>query len=278
MVFESLINPIEAERHPQKLLIIGLLNTSLAILISAWLFKDIGGIVSVFLTVMLFQILVFRTIQLEEYKALFNKKVDNTLRHHIKALRFLIFLFVGSSVAYSFLYFFLPNKFFVWQLSILKSTVVNTKAMGILNEPYLINILYNNYKLLLIVLFLSFISCSGGIFILIWNASVIGVAISFFITQQLKLTTLFPFAYALSVGLASFLGVFIHGIIEISAYFLMGIAGSIISVSLIHKHYQIREFYKVLFDVADLIIFSVILIFIAGLIEVYLSPIVFQLI
>lgn len=273
MVFESLITPVQSEKKPYFLFLIGFGNTALALLLSKWIFNNLGGIISIFFTTLLLHILVFRTMQLEEYKSLFYSKEMARLNEHVKALRFLLFLFFGSTVAYAVFYFFFPEPFFRFQINAFQNAELITKIFTS-NSSFLITILFNNYKLLLLVLLLSFISCSGGLFILIWNASVIGITLATLIEQQITVTTSFPVLSAISFGIANFLHIFLHGALEIAAYFLIGIAGSMISVALIHKHYHNRSFYRILFDVADLILISVFLIFIAGIIEVYISPMI----
>ena len=67
----------------------------------------------------------------------------------------------------------------------------------------------------------------------------------------------------------------IHGIPEILAYIIAGVAGGILSVAIIKKKLQNREMEKVLLDVSDLILLSVFILFIAGLLEVFVTPVLF---
>ena len=74
---------------------------------------------------------------------------------------------------------------------------------------------------------------------------------------------------------ASFLRYLIHGIPEISAYFTAGLAGGIISVAVIKHHFKQEKFWHVLYDSISLIILAIIILFIAALIEVFITPALF---
>ena len=60
-----------------------------------------------------------------------------------------------------------------------------------------------------------------------------------------------------------------HGILEMVSYFVAGLAGGIISIALI-KH-NLKED-KVLVDALDLILLSLGILVVAGLVEVYITP------
>ena len=67
----------------------------------------------------------------------------------------------------------------------------------------------------------------------------------------------------------------IHGIPEIAAYFVAGLGGGIISVAVIKENFATKKFSKVILDSSDLILIAVLLLIIAGLLEVYITPILF---
>jgi uncharacterized membrane protein SpoIIM required for sporulation len=125
----------------------------------------------------------------------------------------------------------------------------------------------------------SFLYGAGAIFILMWNASVIGVAIGNFIrtnvaalANQLGGITIGGYFSVVSIGLFKYV---IHGIPEILAYFVAALAGGIISIAIINHEYSSRKFEHILLDAADLLLLSIAIIFIAGLLEVYVTPVVF---
>ena len=66
MVLETLISPAKAERHPWEMFFIGIVYSSVSILLSLWLFKEYASIVMIFLTTLLCAPMMYGTIILEE--------------------------------------------------------------------------------------------------------------------------------------------------------------------------------------------------------------------
>ncbi len=101
------------------------------------------------------------------------------------------------------------------------------------------------------------------IFILAWNASVIAAAIGIFTKSELS---------ALPLGLFRYL---VHGIPEIASYFIVALAGGMISVAVIKHEIGTDKFWDVLQDSLNLIIIAILVLFIAALLEVFLTPLLF---
>lgn len=121
----------------------------------------------------------------------------------------------------------------------------------------------NNIYVLIFTILFSLAFGAGAIFILVWNASVIGAAIGIFAKGSL---------INLPAGLFRYM---IHGIPEISAYFVGALAGGIISVAVIRKDLQGEGTWKILQDSLLLVIIAILILVVAGLMEVYLTPILF---
>jgi uncharacterized membrane protein SpoIIM required for sporulation len=68
----------------------------------------------------------------------------------------------------------------------------------------------------------------------------------------------------------------IHGVPEISAYFLGAVAGGIISAAVVRSDYRDPKFYEIVLDSIDLIAFASLLLIIGALIEVGITPIFFS--
>jgi uncharacterized membrane protein SpoIIM required for sporulation len=119
---------------------------------------------------------------------------------------------------------------------------------------------------------------AGAIFILTWNASVISTAIGNIIRTNIASHTVTGFSkissYFQIISLA-ILRYMIHGIPEIVAYFVAGLAGGIISVAAINEKFGTRKFEKIVLDSSDLILISVLILILAALIEVYITPALF---
>ena len=66
-----------------------------------------------------------------------------------------------------------------------------------------------------------------------------------------------------------------HGIPEIFAYFIGGLAGSIISVAVIREKFGTKNFEKVVLDSSDLVLIAVLILILAAFIEVFITPVLF---
>jgi len=134
-------------------------------------------------------------------------------------------------------------------------------------------------KVLIFCILFSFLYGAGAIFILTWNASVIATAIGNFIRTNLAYyaskTGIVKYGFYLQITSLSLLRYLTHGIPEILAYFVGGLAGGIISVAVINERFGTKRFEKIVLDSSDLILLAVLLLIIAALIEVYVTPLLF---
>ena len=146
--------------------------------------------------------------------------------------------------------------------------------VGIMNKIFL-----NNVKVLIFCILFSFIYGAGAIFILTWNASVIGAAAGNFIRTHVasaaEATGFSKFAAYFHASSYSILRYSIHGIPEIGAYFIAALAGGILSVAIIRHDFGTTNFEKVLLDASDLILISIFILFIAAVLEVFVTPVFF---
>jgi len=282
MVLESLTNPFRAEARPLPLFVIGFVYASVAAVLSMWIFADYASLVMVFLTAMAAVPLFHNTMRVEEEKDILLQGEKSMLKEHSKAFTFFLFFFLGMVVAYALWYVVLPSATSSSLFSIQSQTIagLNQQLTGQFARVNLFSkIFLNNIKVLVFCILFSFIYGMGAIFILTWNASVIGVAAGNFIRTQVA-------SYATSLGLAkfsaylyvvslSFVRYFIHGVPEILAYFVAALAGGIISVALVKHDFGTKNFEKILLDASDLLLLAIGLLFIAAVIEVYITPVLF---
>jgi uncharacterized membrane protein SpoIIM required for sporulation len=273
MVFEALINPMKAERRPWELFFIGIFYSSLAIVLSLWIFNDHASLVMVFITVLACVHIVYGVIQLEEEKGKTIMSESALFKEHGKALLLFTFLFLGFVVSFSLWYVSLPsealsNVFGVQQQTI---TQINTQITGgfTFSLTTFSKIFLNNIKVMIFCLLFAFFFGTGAIFILSWNASVIGTAIGSFVKGSMESG---GFVSAFSLGVMRYMT---HGIFEIGAYFMVGLAGGIISIAIVKHEYGSEGFRHTLLDSLDLVIGSVVVLFVAGLIEVFVTPVLF---
>lgn len=285
-MLEMLINPKKAERRPWEMFFIGFFYASLSVLLVKWVFSQDAvlikhsGILVVLFTVLFSLPFMYYTLRLEEHKVRKGRGSVELVRTHRKAVYAFLWLFIGFTVAFAFWNSILlttetskpqietycminrPGSFdeCVRQYGIKDSTKL---APFMTNTERLFSIFTNNIYVLLFTLVFSLIFGAGAIFILAWNASVIGAAIGIFTNYELS---------SLPLGLARF---FIHGIPEIASYFIVALAGGMVSIAVIKHETGTEKFWEVLQDALNLVIVAVVVLFIAALMEVFITPIVF---
>ena len=280
MVLESLIKPKLAESRPSKMFFYGLLYASIAVILSLWIFQDQASMIMVFLTVLACVPLVYRALIMEEKKDLQIKTEVRILQEHGKLLKFLMYLFLGFVIAFSVWFIVLPGSMvqslFSTQLHTISAINNQVTANATNNTSFLGAIVLNNMKVLFFCLFFSFFYGAGAIFILTWNASVIASAIGTFVKIEIE-------RYAATAGLIKFAGYMhilslgvirymTHGLFEILAYFIGGLAGGLISVAVMRHDFGSEKFKIIMRDVLVLIAIAAVILIMAGLVEVYITP------
>ncbi|MBI4141235.1 stage II sporulation protein M, partial [Candidatus Woesearchaeota archaeon] len=261
---------------------LGVFYSSIALFLSLWIFEEYAGLVMVFLTVMACLPLMYHLLAYEEEKDVefFDERV--LLREHSRAIVAYLLLFLGMTVGFSFWYVSLPSALAtnVFQIQTDMISNLNQQVTGNFLQINLVSkIFLNNVKVLIFCILFSFIYGSGALFILSWNASVIGAAAGNFIRTHLadfagSIGLVKVGSYFYVVGL-SLLRYTLHGVPEILAYLVAGIAGGILSVAVIHHEFGTRNFERILLDVSDLVLISVFILFFAALVEVFITPMFF---
>ncbi len=286
-MFEMLINPRKAERRPWELFFVGAFYAGLALFLVNWVFgQDIvlsqySGIFLITFTVMFSLPFVYYTIRFEERKILPSQGTWALLKEHRRGLYTFLWLFTGFVVAFSIGYMMLDTpKAFKAQIETycLINRPLNLQECvkqygedakdtptGFISQPQkrLLLIFSNNIYVLIFTLVFSLIFGAGAIFVLAWNASVIAAAIGIFTNSNFS---------ELPLGLGRYL---LHGLPEIAAYFIVALAGGLISVAVIKHEIGTEKFWEVLQDSLNLIICAVAVLFVAALMEVYLTPLFF---
>ncbi len=258
----------------------GFIYSIAGLILSYFVFKEGAGLLTVFLIVLAAVPLLYTTITNEEELDLKLDTEIGLLKEHGKVLVFLIFLFLGIMAALSLAYIMLPNEvvnvvFGIQQQAILN---VNNNIQGkIASFDLFTRIFSNNLKVLFFCIVFSFLYGTGALFILTWNASVVAAAMGNFFKIELGKAASVAGMSSISAYFAaaslSFFRYMTHGLLEMASYFVAGLAGGIISIALI-KH-NLKED-KVLIDALDLILLSLGILVIAGLVEVYITPLVIR--
>lgn len=283
MVVESLLFPLKAEKKPWEMFFLGFLYTSVGIFLSLWIFRSEASMIMVFMITMAALPIFYNTMKLEESKDMIMDNETAILKEHNKAISFFIYMFIGIAVACALWYSLLPtptiNQLFDKQVGTIQA--INNQVSGnvVHNLNIFWKIFFNNFKVLAFSILFAFIYGAGAIFILAWNATVIGAAIGNFIrsnisnyTSSLGLLEAGNYFHVVSLGLLKYS---LHGIPEIAAYFYGGLAGGILSVALIRKHFKTKKFSMIMTDFSELVLIAIGFLVAAAFLEVYVTPVLF---
>jgi uncharacterized membrane protein SpoIIM required for sporulation len=286
-MLESLVNPKRIEIGAWKMLFIGLLYGSLSLLLVKWFFaSDIvlskfSGMIVVAFCVMFSLPFMYFLIKQEEEEDEQVEGFFSVLKMHKDAIFAFIWLFLGFILAFSLWYMILSDsnlfnaqvetycminspgnieacvaKYDITQKAI--STGAATKEMRFLS------IIENNVYVMIFTLIFSLIFGAGAIFVLAWNASVISAAIGIFTNYDIK---------DIPFGVLRYM---IHGFPEIAAYFITALAGGIFGIGIIKNGVKGPKFLRIVENVVILLFISIMILIIAGIIEVYITPTLFR--
>ena len=285
-MLEMLLSPGRSERRPWELFFVGIFYATLSVILVNWIFASdpvlskYSGMIIVTFAVMFSMPYVYYTIRMEENKSASLKGI-RLLTEHSKAINAFLWLFVGFIIAFSFWYIVLgsPDNFRA-QIETYCSINSPQNYQGCVNEHGIKEgvsgtgfvtgeisggrlfggILTNNLYVLIFAVVFSVIFGAGGIFILSWNATVIAAAMVIFAKSDI---------YSLPLSLGRYM---IHGIPEIAAYFIGTLAGGIIGLAIVRKEFKTSRFWDIIYDSIILIVVAILILVIAGLIEVFLTP------
>ena len=258
MVLDWLIDLHKAEEKPWRMLVLGFIYSSVAAGLALLIFPSQASAILLVLTVAAFMPIMLNLMKIEELK---EEKSRFLIKQHWPALKFFVFLFVGMIIAYTLWFAAMPaeiaKSLFSMQLETIAGRGVELGALTGLNS--FAGILANNSRVLIVGLMLAFVFGAGAVFILDWNATILGVLLGNL------------FHHRVDFSAARYL---VHGIPEITAYFVAGLAGGIISAAIARHKIGTKQFNNVLKDSAGLIVLSIIILIIAALLEVYVSPLI----
>lgn len=260
MVLEKLVTIREAVRHPLWMFVIGAVVSVISLFISFLVFPESVGLfttvlITFIMTPFMVNLLTYETFMTElEIK---KKTVQNFFQRHWDILAIYTAFFSGMIVALSLAFLFLPDdtvsKLFEDQI-----TEIKLIRGSFLASATFLKIALNNIGVLVLSVLFAFIFGSGAIFILSWNASVLSAAIGLTAKSIGGLS-------GVPIALATYLP---HGVFEIAAYFLGGIAGGILSALVMKR--KTALFGIMVKDIVKVLAVAIALLFIGAVIEAVL--------
>jgi len=260
MVLESLFSIEEVRSNPSRLFFLSVIGTIIAIIISSFLNQ--GGLFLVFLITLVILPLTIKQLKYEErrreYDHFWNYLYSlGFFSRHKDLIIAYFYLILGITLSISVSYLILPTKIsssiFSDQILTISSITGNATKSAIFSK-----ILFNNIGVMVVCFAFSLFYSSGAIFLISWNASVLGVVVG----QGAKNLMGIP-----SIPLV-LLSYFPHGIFEFTGYILAGIAGGILSIALARHKESRKHFLFVLQDSLLLFAMGIVFIFIGAIIEV----------
>ncbi len=268
-------------KKPIHLFGTGFFYSSIAIFVSAVLFFHAPSMVIVtFMTLPTVYIFtqILKRKSLEEVKV---KSLLDLLTVNIDIVEMYTFLFLGMVAGIALWFSVLPasmadgllseqlfNLYSITQISAASASATATTTQAFGTEIFML-IAMNNIKLVLLMAVLSFIFAAGALFILAWNASVVGVAIGLVVR---RLSTEGGLATAVAQGIPlGFAYYIMHLVPEVVSYFLAAIAGAMISSAMMRYDPFGPKSRKLMLVAACLIVMSIGLILLAAGIETNLS-------
>ncbi len=281
-MLEEIVDPSYAREKPSLIFFLAILFVSLAVLINIAL-PNLAGAALTFAFAPAIPLILSLLIKEEdeEEKRLELLEQKRAWQYHLPLLKVFSLFFAGAFVAYMLWYAFLPDsigttvfgsqqqeisRLGVEFVKTTRSEVVSERGQnyvriyevsGRVIKPGLAWKLFaHNAVVLLFMFFFSFIYGVGAIYLLLWNASVIGI----FVGEQFRQ---FGFNEFLSV----FLRILPHGLLEVGAYFMAAIAGGVLSVALMHKHHMKPQFKLIAIDIGLLLFNSIAALALAAVLE-----------
>ena len=285
MVLESIITLRDVEKRPELIIITAMLSVSVAILIATFAFNASTSMLWIAFTTIAMMPLMVRMFQVMEKREVTEKPdTMNFVERNVEIVRIYAFFFFGVIFATSVWFAILPpevsNIVFAEQVT----TVSGIKALGesmtgqftgtalipgdlVHNATFIFT---NNMWVLGLVLLTSVIYGAGAIFVITWNASVIGVyigrimnelTVNFYQGQQYGKLLAFGHGWFITLGFLP------HGLLELTAYTFGAIAGSLISAAIVQRKYRIKEFEIVFRDGVILLVLAAFLLGVGALVE-----------
>ncbi|MEM4255028.1 MAG: stage II sporulation protein M [Candidatus Norongarragalinales archaeon] len=290
MVLEYIVSPSEAKRKPWELAVVSFLFVSFGVL-TQMLIPSLQGSVIIFALIPLIPLFFFILLrdeaeeehfdtmkeEIDEWKKVLKELKDEQLSHlsrfallqrfkriinvHKTMIELFGFVFLGAILAYTFWFSILPQQqsydLFYSQLQEIRTLRAVITAQVFSAEKFEFLLTHNVQVLALMFLF-SLLYGIGALYLLLWNASIIGVILGEKLVQQGMLGVL--------VG---FLSLIPHGIFEITSYLVAALAGGVLSIAILRSSNK-KPFFKYLIeDVAFLTILSLALLAIGAVVEAY---------
>ena len=271
-MLESLLEAEKAEKSPWKVLFIAIAIGAVAIALAAIIGggNESGHLVVAFACIAAAPMMV-RVIHIEERadtQPWFSKSEIGLLMRHGDMFAVYAFYFIGIIIITSLFFTVFPPDVMgqvfanqVKELGAINALHGTAHAVGACGFMCLIE---NNLGVLGLVMLFSFMFGAGAVYIITWNASVVGVLVGTIAKQHAASgggSLILAYLVALPYSLIS---IFPHGVFEIGGYFLGGLASGMLGAAMIRSDYKNRTVMK---DLTIIVVLATLFVVIGAAIE-----------
>ncbi len=290
MVVERLFKEQMLKQKPVFALCAGVFFTLVGFVTSYLLFRPFVGLATILFTVILALPSLIRLFEMEEEE---QKHEASFLTRNEYLIDFYLYFFIGS-----FLVFFLigiygqqtkQNLVFsledLQQLSVPRGRATDVFPAPPMQSREIYSIFSNNFYVMIISFVLSLFYGAGSLFLITFNGSIFAAALARVITLKIPhdpswYTYTLPLLGKFSpqgfwftyTFMACNMGImFFHGIPEVLAYFFAAIAGGALSEAFVREKLFSADFFKIIRNACLLLVLSVIILYVAAIIEINIS-------
>lgn len=291
-MIESIVSPERAEKKPWEAFIAGFIFTFIACLLTLRIDPSRGGfLVVAFISIAAAPFFV-HLFDIEEKKG-----GKNFIDRHDEIIKIYAFFFLSVIFASSLFYVLVAPEI---GSSLFSEQVLDLCSRGIASDPSctgtytatasaitpltgeaasaaptftFLGIFLNNVEVLILAFIFSFMLGAGAVFLISWNATIIGVLVAkiaenpkaFGAFELVEGNIITNYVIALPYTLLRLLP---HGIFEFGGYFFGAVAGGILSVAIVREKFKGKRTYQVFLDSLIYLGISFVLVLIGALIEV----------
>ncbi|MFH1064534.1 MAG: stage II sporulation protein M [Candidatus Woesearchaeota archaeon] len=280
MVLDELFNALKVKHRPYMAFFLAFIFTFIAFFVAFIFFRDDMSVALIFLTTLLLVPTIITLIRLEE--AVERKEgLKHFVRNHREIFEAYLFAFLGVFAAYLVLgfgsydnpvlydsMFNFQTKYLNFQQGVTEDMITSfVKGFEVNTFSSLFGLFSHDLLVLVLCFLLSFFYGASAIFLMMLNASVFANFV-IFVSKTV--------AENLMQGV-QVLGFFlIHMIPEVSGYLLAAIAGGVVSKAVFEEKKGSQAFKNVFKDATVLILIAVELVFVATVLEVFVTAPLFQ--
>lgn len=272
MVLEHLFPEDWLEKKGRYAFLLGIIYSIIGILIASILFPGDPALVAVAITSMLLLPELYKIFSIEERQEGLAQKItlSEIWQIDMDVVKLYISLFLGILLVYAAATIIMPsldaNTLFREQLEIRYGQGFSGSATGgIFSGALFMDLLSNNFLVLMACFILALLAGDGAIFLITWNASVWGTIFGLTAKNASMYLGANPFAVFGIIMLV----VFWHMIIEAISYFLAAIAGSVISKDVLSENFASERFFEVFGFNLYLLLFALVFLVLGALVETF---------